>query len=197
MADSANTGSESSRRRFGVPTKAGSPDTANLLGALVLGIEDAVLASIDDAAEGGAQVAAALVTLHTGPSFKVGDLAQVLGLSHAGAVRLVDRLERSGWVRRERGRDARSVLLSLTPEGARLRERIVERRMQVLAQLVARLQPDEKQALHRVADKLLQSLAVDPVRAYAVCRLCDTERCTPYGCPVEQGCCAALAAQGA
>jgi DNA-binding MarR family transcriptional regulator len=184
------------RRRFGVATRPGAPDAANLLGALALAVTDGLDDCIDVVGSGGRPVAAALVTLDTGPAFNVGDLARVLGLSHAGTVRVVDRMEHSGWVRRERGADARSVVLSLTPEGKAVRERLSDRRMSELRRLLDRLDSTEQALLGELAGKLLRSIAVDPVRAYAVCRLCTTEACTPYGCPVEQGCCAALAATG-
>ena len=46
-------------------------------------------------------------------------LAGVLGLTHSGTVRLVDRLEDDGLLRRGQGQDARVVTLELTAKGVR------------------------------------------------------------------------------
>lgn len=53
------------------------------------------------------------------------DLAAAVVLTASGLSRRVDRLERAGWVRRERSsEDGRSIEAALTPEGERFFERI-------------------------------------------------------------------------
>src|SRR5579863_5353862 len=56
-----------------------------------------------------------------GPSLRVGDLAEGLGLTTAGATRMLDTLESLGYATRARGAqntDQRQVYVSLTAEGA-------------------------------------------------------------------------------
>ena len=66
--------------------------TANLLGTLTIALGDRVTATTSVAAGHGAAAPAALTTLYHAPGLTIGALARVIGLSHAGTVRLVDRL---------------------------------------------------------------------------------------------------------
>ncbi len=69
------------------------------------------------------------------------DVVDALGVSKSGATRIVDRLERKGYVRRERGQhdDGRFCCLRLTPGGERLLQRIdaetLPRRQALLASI--------------------------------------------------------------
>ncbi|MCW3048538.1 MAG: transcriptional repressor MprA, partial [Solirubrobacterales bacterium] len=96
--------------------------TANLLGAHALTLTDSVGAALDDEAGVTGTDAAALITLHNyaaGESLDI--LRGALGLSQPGMVRVVDRLERRGLLRRRRAeRDARAIALELTPSGRRV-----------------------------------------------------------------------------
>lgn len=57
-------------------------------------------------------------------------LADRVALKHHSAVELVDRLEKQGYVRRDRGEaDRRLVTVSLLPKGQRLLEEVVRRRV--------------------------------------------------------------------
>src|SRR5215471_6326025 len=61
---------------------------------------------------------------------KIQTLADRLALKHHSAVELIDRLEQRELVRRARGReDRRQVLISVTPKGQRLLERVVRQRL--------------------------------------------------------------------
>ena len=61
---------------------------------------------------------------------KIQTLADRLALKHHSAVELIDRLEQRGLVRRTRGReDRRQVLVSLSPKGHRVLERVVRQRL--------------------------------------------------------------------
>jgi|SRR5581483_6666026 DNA-binding MarR family transcriptional regulator len=78
---------------------------------------------------------------------RIGELAEQLQIQHHSAVELVDRLEASGLVRRQRGtRDRREVLVVLTPAGEKvLRELVLHHR----AELSGR-GPELIEALRRV-----------------------------------------------
>lgn len=70
---------------------------------------------------------------------------------------LLKRLESAGLVRRERdARDERSVLVRLTPEGARLRERAEPVPHRLFA--ATGLDPDELADLHQTLGRLTRSL---------------------------------------
>src|SRR5688572_5746592 len=100
---------------------------ANLVGALGMVLRDALA----DAAElaGGESPAAALVALNGAAAGGTIDaLAGVVGLTHSGTVRLVNRLVREGLVERRRGADQRSAALVLTPQGRRAARRVLSRR---------------------------------------------------------------------
>ncbi len=74
---------------------------ANLLGALALAVSDRIREVTEQQADALARSEpAALVSLVHYPGQPVGVLDQTLGLTHSGAVRLSDRLEAAGLVRR-------------------------------------------------------------------------------------------------
>jgi DNA-binding MarR family transcriptional regulator len=162
-----------------------SSRTANLLGALGIVLSDALA----DAAEaaGGTTSATALVAL-SGPSAgaSIDGLARVVGLSHSGAVRLVDRLSADGLVERRRGADQRSTALVLTPAGRRTARQVVRRRESNLQFIVALLTDDQQVALEELAERVLSELGATPGVEARVCRLCDLEACgrSRGRCPV-------------
>ena len=138
--------------------------TANLLGALSLALCERV---------GDASEPAALVTLLHHPGGSVDDLARALGLTHSGAVRLVDRLAASGLVRRTSGERGRTLALRLTAAGEGKARDVLARRQQALEPLLAELDPSECTALSALCDRLLRALTTDRSSARHICRLCD------------------------
>jgi DNA-binding MarR family transcriptional regulator len=145
--------------------------------------------ALDDAAElvGGASTAAALVALYgTSSGGTIDALATRIGLSHSGAVRLVDRLAGEGLVERRRGADQRSAALVLTPQGRRTARRVLSRREANLANFLVVLTDDQQAALTELAEALLSDLSRAPESEPRVCRLCDLEACgrSRGRCPV-------------
>jgi DNA-binding MarR family transcriptional regulator len=106
--------------------------TTNLLGAAVTALNDELEAATASAAEHGAAFPAALVSVHWAPGLSIERLRRILGLSHSGTVRLLDRLEREGAVERKAGRDGRSVAVHLTAQGRRHVRTILDRRRSVM-----------------------------------------------------------------
>ncbi|HET8755873.1 MAG TPA: MarR family transcriptional regulator [Solirubrobacteraceae bacterium] len=158
---------------------------ANLLGALGMVVSDALA----DAAElaGGASPAAALVALHgTSAGGTIDALAGRVGLSHSGAVRLVDRLVRDGLVERRRGADQRSAALVLTPQGRRTARKVLARRDANLQVLLALLTDDQRAAAMELVELLLRAVGRDGDAEPWACRLCDLEACgrSRGRCPV-------------
>ncbi len=152
-----------------------------------MALSDAIRAATDAAAGHTAAVPAALVALReflSGGSMD--QLRQVIGLSHSGAVRLIDRLVADGLVERRAGSDGRSVALVLTPEGQAAASKVQAARAAAVEEVLGCLAEDERGCLGPVADHLLSALTehrlVDRARGNIpsggwLCRLCDFSAC--------------------
>ena len=121
---------------------------ANLLGTLSLALTDRVEAAVEACAPQGPSAPAALAALegYLGGE-PIDALSRVLGLTHSGAVRLVDRLAADGLAERRRGGDGRSVAVTLTPAGRRAAAEIREARERALAEALSVLSAGERRAL--------------------------------------------------
>jgi MarR family transcriptional repressor of emrRAB len=162
--------------------------TANLLGALALTLTDSVGAALDDEAGVTGTDAAALITLHNYAGESLDILRGVLGLSQPGMVRVVDRLERRGLLRRRRAeRDARAIALELTPSGRRVAQAAARARGRAVHRALQALDAGEQRALAGLLEKMLAAETTGPVSARVICRLCDPDACGhPQRCPVTQ-----------
>lgn len=157
----------------------------NLLGALALSVTDAVARSIEGAEGTYGSDTFALVLLQHAEELRTDVLSRQLRLAQSSTVRLVDRLERDGLVRREVGADRRTVMVSLTARGQRAAEKVLCVRRSVLKELVGELNESERAALQGIAVKLLSTLTVDLQSGEQNCRLCDEDACCLADCPVE------------
>jgi len=165
-------------------TRSSSPRTANLLGALSLAVHERLLAATVNGLAGAEP--AALVTLAHYPGQSIESLRRTLAITHSGAVRLVDRLERAGLVVRAPGGPGRTLAVALTETGQEAAGAVLARRQAALDELVEALPAEEAEALARVAERLLAGLTSDRESAFHLCRLCDEPLCTRAGCPVDQ-----------
>jgi DNA-binding MarR family transcriptional regulator len=151
---------------------------ANLLGTLAT----AVAGRFDTSSE-----AAALVALHVylGGS-PIEALRRVLGLSHPATVRLVDRLQDRGLLRRAPGDDGRTVALTLTPAGRTRARDLQARRTAAVAEVLDVLDGAERAALGGLLEALLGGLVAGRADARRLCRLCDADACGHHDgrCPV-------------
>ena len=137
----------------------------------------------------GPSVAAALLTLaNFGGAASIDTLATALGVTHSGAVRVVDRLERSGLARRRRSTgDGRAVDVVLTADGDTAARRRRAGREGVVAAWLAPLDAGEQAALTTLVEKLLAGRTDGRDAALSICRLCDAGVCGhPDRCPVTQ-----------
>ena len=159
--------------------------TENLLGALVLEVNDRMAARVADAAGLGANGPAALVLLDQERQLSIGQLAALLRITHPAAVQLVDRLVGHGFVDRRPGPDARVRLVRLTAAGRRAASAVLAERAHVVHDVLAVLKPEERSTLGAVLARLLSSMTTDPASADHLCRLCDVAVCTNQLCPVE------------
>jgi MarR family transcriptional regulator, negative regulator of the multidrug operon emrRAB len=175
------------------PVRAGAEDGArtaedprplNLAGAWVLAAAEEVQAAAEAVTMAGGAVPAALVALAHRQGQSIEELRHTLRLSHSGTVRLVDRMVDRGWAARRASRDGRTVALELTRSGHEQARRILASRQTTLARLLAPLEPDERDQLAGLLEKLLTAHTRDRAHASVVCRLCDRSRCAP--CPVRE-----------
>lgn len=167
-------------------THKGFDRTANVLGALAQVVADQTADAVAGAADRSGTGAAALSALHhflDKPS--VDQLRQVLGLTSSGTVRLVDRLEADGYVRRVSGADGRTTRVALTAAGRRTAARIAAARADVLAGALAALSAAERRTLHGLLAKVVVGFTRGPGATRWICRLCDTGVCwaDPGDCP--------------
>jgi DNA-binding MarR family transcriptional regulator len=151
---------------------------ANLFGALSLAMADRMAGAIEGTAAQSATAATALSALRDfldGASIDL--LAQVLGLTSSGTVRLVDRLSEAGYVRRTAGADARTTSIVLTKAGRRVAANVAAARADLLSGALADLSADERQVFERVTGRVLAGLVRGPGATRWICRLCDTTTC--------------------
>jgi DNA-binding MarR family transcriptional regulator len=160
---------------------------ANLLGTLSLAVAGRMESAI--ASPPGPSGPAALAALdgYLGGE-PIDALRQVLGLTHSGAVRLVDRLVDAGLARRRRGADARTVAVTLTAAGRAAAQAVRSAREAALEDTLAVLSPAERATLCALHEKLLAGLTSDRASARRLCRLCDAEACGHERgtCPVTE-----------
>lgn len=160
---------------------------ANLAGALALVIADQMADAESEAAGRSDSAPAALsALLHFLERPSVDLLRQVLGLTSSGTVRLVDRLQESGFVEHGPGHDGRSTSVSLTESGQDAAQRVSQARAAVLERALAVLTPDERADFEQLTGKVLMGLMRGPGATRWICRLCDVGVCrgTEGGCPV-------------
>jgi DNA-binding MarR family transcriptional regulator len=168
---------------------------ANVLGALVLALDDAVTAAVADATGLTGAAPAALIALHdllAGRS--VDDLRRAVDLTHSGAVRLVDRLVADGLATRRSGADARSLAVVLTARGRRVARDAIDARAAVLHDALGGLDRRERRQLAPLVEQLVTTVVEhrlaarragdDPAGGW-LCRQCDPAACgRPDGrCP--------------
>lgn len=161
--------------------------TANLLGALSLMIADQMADAMSEAGGRPESAAAALsALLHFLDRPGVDLLRQVLGLTSSGTVRLIDKMEQSGYVERGPGADRRSVSVTLTRPGRAAAKRVGAARTEVLQGALAGLSAEERAMLRQVTGKILVGLMREPGAVRWMCRLCDIGVCrgAEGGCPV-------------
>lgn len=171
---------------------------ANALGALSLVVADRMSSAVESIAGLGPSAPAALAALHEfldGGS--VTQLSSVLGLTHSGTVRLVDRLGVAGLVERAGAQDGRAVSVVLTRTGRRLAVRILQAREKTLTSALSALTSDEVDNFAAALDTMLTTATrarAEERSAHShdrpqpwLCRLCDFAACgrSEGNCPVN------------
>ena len=171
--------------------------TANLLGAVVVALGDALDEATEAAAGHGGAGPAALATAAQLPAQAVGSLGERVGLSQSAGVRLVDRLAADGLLVRGPGRDGRTLAVTATHAGAARAAGVLAARRQVLEGALAALLPAEREQLVVLLERMLDHLTGGTVDACRTCRLCEVAACPQERCPVTLAADAVRAAESA
>ncbi|WP_296677206.1 MarR family winged helix-turn-helix transcriptional regulator [Novosphingobium sp.] len=156
--------------------------TANLLGAVGLAVSDRIKQTARNVLNHAGETPAAMVIIGYGLGPSNDQLRSILGLSHPGSVRLVDRLVADGLVERRQGRDKRAVALYLTNHGTALRRKLLKDRVAAIRPLLDPLDEGEQAALAALLGKMLSSTGSSDAERCRLCRLCDDSVCTD--CPI-------------
>jgi DNA-binding MarR family transcriptional regulator len=175
-------------------TQSRDPRLINVLGALALALADGIRDATEAATGMTGAAPAALVALQQFLSGRpTEDLAQAMGLTHSGAVRLVDRLGDAGLVERQPGRDGRSRAIVLTAAGRALSNRITEARANAVGSALEGLTDKDRRVLLTLVETLITTVTAQRLEARArrdetpgwLCRVCDFASCgRPEGeCP--------------
>lgn len=97
-----------------------------------------------------------MVFLLLDPGLAIGELAERIRLSHAGTVRLIDRLELERLVERRRNdRDRRARLIYLTAAGEEMMSAVMTARDDAISGYLSALSPDELSTLGALSEHLL------------------------------------------
>jgi len=159
----------------------------NLLAVVALEVGDRVRSDVQDAAGLGSAGPAALVALEefaNGASIE--RLRDVIGLTHSGCVRLVDRLAGAGLVQRRAGSDVRAVSVVLTRTGHATARRIRAARAAAVEPLFAELDADDRRQLEDLCGRLVRTATRQRLAARGqhappeggwLCRMCDFAAC--------------------
>lgn len=160
--------------------------TANLLGVVGLAVVDRIEDTARDILSHVGETPAALVVIGYGTGPSNDRLRRILGLSHPGTVRLVDRLVADGLVERREGADKRAVALYLSKRGKAVREKLLKERLAAIRPLLAPLTDDEQQTLAALLHKVLSSMEPSDLERRTLCRLCDDRVCENCPIPAEK-----------
>jgi DNA-binding MarR family transcriptional regulator len=172
-----------------------NPRLDNLLASLALNLAEESAAALERSSGlAGSQTAALLALEEFLGDAHVGRVADVLGLTHSGAVRLVAQLEAEGLAERRAGDDRRRVQVRLTRKGRRRAAAARAARDGVIRETTARLSGAEATELEGLLARLVEARVEARIERRRAgesgawwCRTCDFAACgRPEGrCPTQ------------
>ena len=158
---------------------------ANIVGAFAQTLGDRLAERSRLTVKHGAGAPAALAAAANYDVLSIERLRQILGLSHPGTVRLVDRLQADGLVVRRPAADGRAVNVRLTARGRARVKRLFSEREAVVEEVLAGLAPGERETVVDLLGRLLDATIDDTAQAESTCRLCRHQACgATGGCPI-------------
>ncbi len=159
----------------------------NLLGAFSTAIASGIEEELNELGSRSVSHEAALVAICNHPGEGIDKLSSILNLTHSGAVRVVDALEKDKLIQRQPSPvDGRAVVLRATKKGKRRCDDVLDARGKVLTHSIDSLTAPQKKAIVPALEKVLSSMTCDQATARKICRLCDEGVCRSVGCPVEK-----------
>ncbi|HLY48118.1 MAG TPA: MarR family winged helix-turn-helix transcriptional regulator [Solirubrobacteraceae bacterium] len=171
------------------------PRLENLLASLSLNLAEEAAAELERVSGLTGSATAGLLALEEFlDESHIGRLADALGLTHSGAVRLVTQLEAQGLAVRRVGADRRRVQVRLTARGRRRARAARAARDAVVRQTMIGLEDGDAATLEGLLAKLIEARVAARVvdrgagRSFAWwCRTCDFSACgRPEGrCPAQ------------
>ena len=162
-------------------------NAANILGALSLAVMDRIEEGARVILGRGGETPAAIVVIGYGQGMTNDTLRRILGLSHSGTVRLVDRLVSDRLVERRAGKDGREVALHLTAKGAGVRNTLMASRISALEALLSVLSPAKQKQFGKLVHELLAGQDTSELERFTICRMCDDRVCTQCPLPTRKG----------
>lgn len=159
----------------------------NVLGAFSRALSDKVEHAVCEATGLSSSACSAVVTVGSEPDSSIETLRRMLSLEHSSLVRLLDRLERRGLLKRVRGSrtDQRMVSVSLTGKGEDCFTAILEARRATLEEVMLPLGSAERKLMVGIVAKMMPHVVYPGDDQHYVCRLCDLEVCPQEECPVN------------
>lgn len=135
-----------------------TPDQfADLLEDLFTKHRDQIMSACEDHKLSVTQMVT-LVHLSKATESRMGELAEVLGITQGAVTPIIDKLVERGWVERFANPcDRRSVWVRLTATGTCQVDQLCQDRTAQFARLAALMQPDEVQALYQGLKSLLDA----------------------------------------
>lgn len=157
---------------------------ANVWAAWTLRSHDALTAAVAEVMPPGLgpRDLAALTLLATHDGCSADWLFARIGLTQSGTVRLIDRLERLGYV--DRARRGRLLALGLTDSGRDLLAAWTVARDSATEEVLDALTADERRQLTELLSTALRRTPRARATADATCRFCDWPACS--SCPVDE-----------
>ncbi|WP_259399047.1 MarR family winged helix-turn-helix transcriptional regulator [Pseudoalteromonas sp. SG41-6] len=159
---------------------------ANLIGTFATSVATDIEKQIAELGGRSLSHEAALVTINNHPNETIDMLSKVLGLTHSGAVRLINTLEKEGLVERKKSvNDARSVVLCVTGKGSCRVESILSNRETVTSKILENFTDEQQASFLSLIEIALGNFSNEQIEARKICKLCNEGVCRKQGCPVE------------
>ncbi|CAM3347341.1 MarR family winged helix-turn-helix transcriptional regulator [Nosocomiicoccus ampullae] len=99
----------------------------------------------------------ALQWVNDSSGITIGQVAKNLDLAYSTTTDIIDRLEKNGFVRRERSKtDKRLVQVKIEPTGLELIERVIEKRIEFIEEITQDLDLNEKELLTKLLEKMME-----------------------------------------
>lgn len=158
----------------------------NALGAFARALSDKINDAWCQATGKTSSACYAISMIGSEPGESIKTLSKMLGVEHSSLVRLLDHLERDGFVERVNDEiDKRGKRVFLTDEGEALLTKMINARRRVIEPMTGLLEDHELQLLLDLIEKMTAAVVEGGDDQHYVCRLCELEVCPQEMCPVN------------